>query len=347
MSLESPDSPGEHIPNAEPTAPPPPLPPAERWRRRRRTVLPALIGVALIVLAAVLTLRWADDERTAVGDATPASGAVRFLEAVADGDAERALSLQHQPPADRTLLTAEVLDRSRRIAPISDIRVVEATPELVEVSYVLGREEVHAQFVPVRRPNGSYKIDQGTTLVQVSRPEHLPVFVNGVRLTTDEVHAFPGTYELTTGEDNIGYAEPLLTVSGPETHPQVAPNPRLTARGTNAFLAATRDRLTACMQSHEVNPPGCPQSLDIAEGTAVDPASVQWTLEKDPLIAVTPKLSLTDESIAEVRLSVRARLQASVGTPTGPGMVNQPATFDTVATGRVTEDPISVDFVAS
>lgn len=313
----------------------------------RRAVLPALIGLVLLVLAAVLTLRWADADRIVVGDTTPAGGAVRFLEAVADGDAEKALSLQNQAPVDRTLLTDETLDRSRQLTPISDIRIVQNTPELVEVSYRLGPEEVHARFVPVRRPNGSYKIDRGTATVQVSRPEHVPVFINGVRLTADEVEAFPGTYELTTGEQYIGYAEPLLTVSGPETHPQVAPNPRLTPRGADAFLAATHTRLTACMQSHEVNPPGCPQSLTIAEGTVVDPASVRWALEEDPLVAVTPTLSLTDETVAEVRLSVRARLQAFVVTPTGPGMVNQSTTFDTVATGRVTDDPITVAFVAS
>lgn len=332
------------VPNAEPTAPPPPLPGAQRWRRIRRVVLLAVVA-ALVVAAAFVIPRGLGYHRTPGADRRPSTGAVQFLQAVADGDADRALALQHQAPEDRTLLTDDVLDRSRRLTPISRIEVIVDNPERVEISYLLGQEEVHAQFDPVRQPDGSYRIERGTTTVQVNRPDQLEVFVNGVRLTADTVEAFPGTYQLATGLENIEYVEPLFTVSGPETEPQLAPSPRLSTQGAAAFMTAVRDRLAACMQSREVNPPDCPQSLNIAEGTLVDPASVRWALEEDPFVAVTPKLSLTDETVAEVRLSIRARLQALVTTPTGPGMVNQSATFETLATGQVTSDPINIKFV--
>lgn len=337
----------EDLPNAEPTAPPPPPPAADRRRRLARALLFALIGATLCILAVLVIMRVAGDTISPIGQARPSTGAVRFLQAVAEGNAGKAIALQQQADGDRALLTDEVLDRSRQLAPISRIRVVVETPELVELSYLLGREEVHARFTPVRRPDGSYHIERGTTTVQVSRPDRLGVFINGVLLDADQVPVFPGTYELTTGLENIEYTDPLVTVSGPETAPQLAPSARLSARGADAFLAATRDRLTACLQVREVNPPDCPQSLNIADGTSVDTATVQWTLEDDSFGAETPKLSLTDETVAEMRLSVRARLQALVTTPTGRGMVNQSATFTTLATGRVTSDPITVQFVAS
>jgi hypothetical protein len=85
----------------------------------------------------------------------------------------------------------------------------------------------------------------------------------------------------------------------------------------------------------------------VAKGVRVRNKSVQWTLEEDPLTSVTPKLILNDETVAEVRLSVRARLRASVLTPTGPSTVDQTETFSSLATGRVTSEPITVRFVRS
>lgn len=337
----------DFFPDAEPTAPPPPDPAVQRRRRRRRTVV-LVVGIGvLIALITLLIVRGIGAGGAPGVQAKPATAAVQFLSAVADADAEKALSFQHRATHDRLLLTDTVLDRSRQLAPISEIDVVLDTPERVELRYLLGDQEVHAQFTPVPRPDGSYRIDRGTATVQVARPDQLPVLMNGVPLTSDEVEAFPGTYELTTGLANIEYSEPRLTISGPESSPQLTPSPRLSPRGTAAFVAATRDQLAACLRSNEVNPPGCPQSLNVAEGTVVDPASVRWTLESDPLVAATPRLSLTNETVAEVHLSVHARLQALVQTPTGPGIVDQSATFNTMATGQVTTDPITVRFTAN
>lgn len=334
----------QHADDPDRTLERPALPSKRPDRSAHRIGLVAVVVgvIAILTLAVVVVINLGAPAREA-----PSAGAVRFLEAVAAGDADRALAEQVEVPADRTLLTDQVLTASLATAPISRIQVKQDSEDRVEISYLLGDREVTAVFTPALQSNGRYKVVRGTAVVDISRPRQIHVIVNGALLSRGQVPAFPGSYEVTTGVTHLEYAEPRFTVSGPESNPRLVPGPRLSPTGEAAFLAAARNQLEQCMRALEVNPPGCPQVLTVGDEVSVDSASVQWTLEGDPLAGVTPKLNLNDETVAEVRLSVRAHLRANVTTSSGPGVVNQTETFPTTATGAVAVDRISVRFVRS
>ncbi|NNG18006.1 hypothetical protein HJ590_00165 [Naumannella sp. ID2617S] len=321
-------------------------PPARRPPTRALVLAGVATVLVIAVVVAALVFGKAPGGQANPPRATGADAAVRFLEAVAAGDSARALSLQQQAPRDRTLLTDTVLRESRQRAPISRIRITHDSANDVEITYQLGEAEVRAHFVPVRQPDGSYKVDRGTTTVQVTRPKQVPVIVNGVRLTTNEVDAFPGAYETTTGLANISFLEPRFTISGPTSFPRLAPAAQLTEQGRRAMLDATRKALEECMKAKDLNPPNCPQQVRVEPNQRPDNASIRWELVEDPLAGQTPKLTIADDTVAELRLVVKTKISVTVMTDNRPGVVNaQPKEFSTQALAPMTQPTVSARFV--
>lgn len=333
---------------ADVTVPPPPGP-----KKSNRGMIALLIGGGAVLVALVVFLAFflgGLGPGGATAKASPADGARQFLEAVAAGDSARALALQVDAPTERSLLTDEVLTESRQRAPISNIRVTLDTPTAVELTYQLGAREAKARFLPVRQPDGTFKVQRGTTTVQVSRPRQVPVLINDTHLSVNEVQAFPGAYRLSTGLANLEFADPEFTVSGPEAFPRLAPAAKLSQTGEAAFLAAAKDQLNECVKAKELNPPNCPQSVRLPDGVEAQPNSINWSVVGDPFVGATPKLNLNDESVAEVRVNVQMRITASTRDRDGrAGTINAPdlKPFSTLATGQVATDPVTVRFVNS
>lgn len=332
-------------PPGAPAPEPPPAPPKRPSARAGLLIGGAAVLVALVVIVAMF---FGKSPGGAAGeqDPRPSDAAVRFLEAVAAGDSARALSLQQQRPKDNVLLTDAVLRESRQRAPISRIRVSQETPTEVELTYQLGNAEARGRFVPVKQPDGSYKVDRGTTTVQITRPKSIPVLFNGVKIETNEVEAFPGTYEMSTGMPYITFTETQFTVSGPTSFPRLAPAVTLTDAGRAAMLDATRRALDACIAAKDLNPPNCPQQVGMPPNTRADNNTIRWQLLEDPLVNQVPKLSISDDTTAELRLSVKAKVALSVimdGRTSNVG--EQQFTFATRAVAPMTGNQVTARFV--
>lgn len=318
-----------------------------RVRRLGPPLRRAALASGAVVVAGVIAAIWIIGSSPWPGH-KPADGAVAFLKAVASGDSQAALAHQQETPADRTLLTDEVLRASAERAPITDIRVTGSSTNEVELAYFLGPNEVTATFVPVRQADGTFKIRSGTSTVNMSLPRQVPVTVNGQPVRTQQLQAFPGAYELDTGLTNLTFEETDFTVAGPRSNPRVAPAARLSDEGTREFLTAARASLDACAAAPEVTPSRCPQGQlgDLPQIQFVA-GSVQWSLVNDPFQGVTPQLNLSDETVAEVALSVRMHLRAAVLHNGEPGSVDQVITLPTTATGQVASDPVFVSFATA
>lgn len=312
-------------------------------RRRRRWHIVAVVALVLGVLA--LGLAYALNVLAPRNQQQPEDAVVAYLAAVARADAAGALALQENVPSDHTLLTTEVLLASRDRTPISDIRVNNPGNEnLIRVTYRLGQRDVTAEFEPVRQRDGTYKVRTGTTRVEVSLPNRIPVFVNKQAVTTWRVDAFPGSYELSTGLAAIQFAEPDFIVSGPGSAPRIPPAAELSDAGRRAFLVAARDRLEQCLRAQELNPPDCPQHVVEKPNQDPDETTIEWTLVSNPFQSGSPQLNVDDERIAEMRLSVDMRLRASITQDGEPGTVDEVITFATTATGDVVANPVQVRF---
>ncbi|MDO5498227.1 MAG: hypothetical protein Q4F67_00950 [Propionibacteriaceae bacterium] len=276
---------------------------------------------------------------------TPSEAVGHYLGAVAEADAQAAIGWLAEPPADRTLLTDAVLRESRARAPITAIRMFAVSETQVQASYLIGTQQAMALFDTVRQANGTYRVDRGTTTLELSLPRKLPVRVNGSLISRPALEAFPGSYELTTGLPHVRYAEPEFTVSGPGAEPRLVPTAELSIPGQQAFLRAARAQLDECIEQKSLNPPECPQQVALQDDQRVDSASIEWFPLDDPFVGAQPRLSVTDPALAEQRLEVRMRLSARMTDGGQPGVVNSDLTFATTATGLVTEDPMTVTFV--
>ncbi|GAB3715563.1 hypothetical protein [Mariniluteicoccus flavus] len=328
-------------------APPPPAPPPPPKRSMRPVIL-GVGAIAVIALAVVVALAITLGNAPKKGpnsNARPSDAALAFLDAVASGDAAKALSLQTHQPADRLLLTDESLAASRRVAPITDIAVVTDTETVTEVSYRLGSETKRALFKPVRQPDGTWRIERGTTTLQINRRKGLPVLVDGVEIDKTEVEIFPGAHGVTTGKRYVAYAEPTFTAADGQAFPRLAPAPRITEEGRTAFLAAAKAALDACVQQKSIDPPDCPQHVGTAPDLRPDLNTLRWRLEgPNPADGLQPRISGSDDTIAEAGFTVDMSIVVKVTQGKTSGEVTGKWPFKATAVASLMTEPMQVKF---
>lgn len=91
-------------------------------RQKRRTLI---VGAAVCVMALIAVGVAVLFNRDPAGGAQSAGQAVRmYLEALARGDAQGALAMAKQRPAETAFLTDDFLRRQLQAAPITDIQIL-------------------------------------------------------------------------------------------------------------------------------------------------------------------------------------------------------------------------------
>src|SRR5699024_5527404 len=92
-----------------------------------------------------------------------------YLQALAAGDASKALGYLADRPASTSLMSDEVLAASAKSAPITGISVPAVKPEaqIVRASYRLGDRSVHSTFI-AHRVGGRYLIENGFLTIDLS-----------------------------------------------------------------------------------------------------------------------------------------------------------------------------------
>ncbi|MDN5763189.1 MAG: hypothetical protein L0H41_12855 [Microlunatus sp.] len=307
---------------------------------------PIIIGAAVLALVLIGTIvgvavtRSNNDPTTTDppgGTATSAppaeaklpSDAVRgFLEALATGDAQTALTYAQTAPGDTTFLTDEVLAESNKLAPITGIDVPEVNDEYaysVDAAYKMGSQVVDAKF-PVEKAGQVWKLREVAFDLDVSsrRSKTLPLVINGVTVEADSLRLFPGSYEFTTGNKNIDYGKSnVLTVQSPADYPRGISDikPTLTSTGEKVFTSAVEDNIKSCVKSKKLKNPGCPNNLSKVSGGKPDDGTLKWTYNKDALDNM--KVRLDYQNPAKAASSVYLGFKATAKCDGSPCRITQ------------------------
>ena len=310
-------------------APPPPEPAGRQWP----VVVAAAVVLVSVAVFAVIGNRvgvpapvfssGVSSPTAATGPAssspsaqatTPADAVVGYLQAVAAGDLDLALSYSADPAPDSPLLSAEVFSQAQQAAPLTDISVPTLSgpspPEAVSALYQVGGNPVSQSF-GVRQVGDVWKLDQVTAELDLSplRSGGLPLSVNGVPIETDVVAALPGAYTFSTDLKLLTFANrSMLTVTGPSTQLSSEVGPTVTGLGKDAAVDAAKKSFQSCLKVKAVNPKNCPfniqdRSLSLREDTIV------WSVAgADPFAEAKVTAS---GAVASVTITYSVKLTAS------------------------------------
>ena len=279
--------------------------------------------LALVVLALVAVAVLVTRERNAPEPASPPSReevAVAYLTAVAQADAEKALSYSAVPQGG-PLLTDAVLADSQATAPISDIAVAEVSEDSVELSHRLGPDQV-TTVVPMQTgADGQWQVQRAAAQVTIEpSPAQIPLLVDGHQTlqTADEsVLVFPGRHQLSTGAPWLDYTTTDFVVSNPAEPPQVSGEATLTEGATEAVRSALQDRLDQCAASGELAPERCPWNLSEPPEQPFEPGSVSLSISGDPLADFEAPTLNEQDALAQGRISFTLEVSARTAVSGG------------------------------
>ena len=266
------------------------LPTKPRRTFRKARLLPMTVGLVVLAGFAMGT-----DYPKAVGRSVAAGPVVKasdtvvgYLNALADGDAEEALSYLAEVPEDTRFLSDAVLDASASRAPLSAVDVPEVIGEqavAVSASYRLGRKAVSATYHLVRQDE-SWAIEHALTTLQVPAIKGLalPVLINGQRVRGGSVTVFPGSYVATLATPYLALQQrdPVVVTGPGKAIGSFQLRTKPTERGRRAVLEAGMASLAACVVSGDSEPKGCPIGIRWDSAQARNADSVTWQLLNDP-----------------------------------------------------------------
>lgn len=302
---------------------------------KKNSKLPIIIGagvLALVLIGGLIGLAVVRGNKTptttgtgtGTNSQTPApapadkpSDAVQgYLQAIASGDAQAALAFAATQPSDATFLTNEVLAASNKLAPIADITVPVVDDEYaytVNASYTRGGKKVNTSFSVQKDGDAwklretAYDLDLGSRLNKT-----LPMIINGVRVESDSISLFPGSYEFTTGSKNVSYGKTnVIAIDSPTEYPRgfAKLQPAVTKAGEKAFTKAVKDSINKCMKSKKLKNKGCPNNVARVTGNVTPrEGTFRWTWEKDSLDNM--KVRLVYDNPAKFTASVYLRMKA-------------------------------------
>lgn len=259
---------------------------------RRKPLI--FLGAGIVVLLVIAGVVWAiiHTSNTNRSDAIK-HAASTYLEAIASGDAQGAVSKLADKPANGTLLTGEVLAVSRGLAPLTDIAVTNPVSDgktaTVTASYRLGDQPVSTTLNLTGDGRTQWLITNGTADLKLDNPEGL--LINSATVTQATNPVFPGTYTVGAGTDNIALAGTARVVASPGTDATLAVTPSLSESGKQHLHNALKARLDECLASTDSRPANCP--FGVATGDVeIAPGSVKFALINNPWAQFAPTLDI-------------------------------------------------------
>lgn len=278
--------PGPGAGSPPPFGAPPQWQPAPRKSRKPLIVTLAAGGAVIVVVAVVLVITLAGG--SGGGGGGSAGDVVKgYLEALARGDAETALSYSNDQPATKEFLTDDILKKQIAQWPITNIRILNDDSTSASAGS-LGSAQVHvvANFgdkssdatMDLKSDHGRWRLDAAAIKVEPdpgaeatdAAAKTLTFF--GKPIAESTVYVFPGWIDLgTTNPYMTVTAKPLLldqlTLMGV---PWVLPSFVLSGQGRDAVNGQLAAAMANCTKSNLLAPPNCPVHLDpygLAEGT--------------------------------------------------------------------------------
>lgn len=252
--------------------------------RRRR---PLLLGMAAAVLVLALLVVLAVRHHTANKKAAEPAAAVQgYLEALAAGDATKALSYADNPPPASDLLTNDALKQALKDTPITDITTSgpdgDRSSAAVTYGYKLGDTQVH-ETMPLKKVNGTWKLTKVANEVVLGNEasQKAPELINGVKYPDGgDLFLFPGRYTVTSSSPFVSYSNNEFVVDSPTRFVTVTGlRATLDEAGKQAYRDAVRKKFAACLAARTLAPAACgfdgERSMKVAGNTitrTIDPS---------------------------------------------------------------------------
>lgn len=304
-------------PSAAPAAERPPAR-RVRWLPVLVSVAAALVGLAIIIVSVIYGSTRNPITPPPGAEAPPASTAVRqYLEALARADAPAALALATAVPADRSLMTSEILTASG--ARISDIDVPEGSnqpaSQSVTAGYRIGDKKVTATFA-VFRHGSDWRLGSVAAQVRLPRFAGLGLLVDDVPVTSSTATLFPGQYTLGVDDPRYRLTSAAFVVESPTSAVSPKPTLALSDQARKEIVAAARARLKQCLAAVEFDPSGCGFGIVPPKGSKLDESTVTWRLVSGAasLGTLLPKLDGVGSATAAVDLVARADVKGRDGS---------------------------------
>ncbi|MUM06177.1 hypothetical protein B5P44_15475 [Mycobacterium sp. CBMA 213] len=218
---------------------------------------------------------------------TPGDVVKGYLEALSRGDADAALSYSSEEPANKDLLTNDILKQQIAKMPISNIRILNVdtrpmgTSSTVHVAMDFGGQPQDFTVFMPRTSAGPWRLKHAALKVDFSSQKSndpaafkgMTVF--GKEIGDDPIFLFPGFIDVGTSNPNITVtAKPLrFAMVGSPMSSGVDLTFAVSDAGKKAATDALVSAFASCAQSHAVKPP--PPCLAEAYSDYQD-GSVSW-----------------------------------------------------------------------
>ncbi|ODQ90948.1 hypothetical protein BHQ18_08840 [Mycolicibacterium flavescens] len=225
------------------------------------------------------------------GNRTPVEAMRSYLEALAAGDAEKALSFAVNEPAEKSLLTDEILQKQLEKMPITDITVTETSGTGgVQVMATFGDIAIdETVYLKESADGGSWKLENAALPLDFRKDggDESPALIDQITLFGEKMPAsgrpyvFPGWVDIANSNPNvttlIAPEEPVFLLDRLDYGENVNYGFETSEAGQEAVKKAIMALLVECAKSTELSPPNCPQNAASArvQGTA------RWTAPTD------------------------------------------------------------------
>ena len=251
---------------------------------------------------------------------------VGYLNALAAGDAARALSYSADPVQPGPFMTNKVLAASIKQSPITEIQVPEVTDQqatTVSASYRLGRTDVDTSYGVVKA-SGAWKLTKVSKTIDLGlvRSPSIPMLLNGVPVNSNNADLLPGSYAFTTASPNLTYgSRNVVVIADPNAYADVFDlRISLSGQGRKAVVDLANKSYDACLRTKVPRPKNCPFAWTNSIYRFRN-GSVTWRqLGADPFRK--PNVQLIDRSARvgiplRVRISGRCTFRGSAAICTG------------------------------
>lgn len=256
-------------------------------RRSRKRLIIGLISAAVVVVGTVVAIVVASSP----GDHKPqtAVDAVKgYLQALARGDANAALSYSKDQPATRNFLTDDILKKQIAKWPITNIRILDSDSFSVHVAVNFGDQSSDQKLFVKQVDGGGWKLETGAIKLRFFSSQSskaistLTLFGKPVDPNQD-TYVFPGWIDFGNSNPNIAQNIPphpmlLNDLTNLSSGTTVSADYDISDAGRTAIQTSVKNAFAECAKSTQLRPPNCPQMAlvsDLVDGTA------QWTPPTD------------------------------------------------------------------
>lgn len=260
------------------------FPPPGGKRNRKALIITIGAGAAVLLVIVIVAVVALVGRGGSGGSSDSAGKTVQgYLEALAKGDAEAALSFGADQPASKELLTDEILKSQVEKMPISNIRILGDDSNngigfgSVHVTANFGDQVSDTTFM-MKKSGNKWKLDSAAVRLDYSTRASskavgtLTAF--GKPIGSSVVYVFPGYVDWGSNNSNLEVeGKPLLLDSLTGYAGANSPEFSLSDSAHNSITANIKNLLDGCARSKSMSPPNCPQHL--YEYGAVD-GTVDW-----------------------------------------------------------------------